>query len=188
MRKTAFPECRSLFHGADHGDLGSSITQHDGSGCKGSENINDGYRPRRLRGSVQQTSNADFHSCIHTPRGVVSKHTHSPTNEKFPLNDEFGSPFIRRVNHKLNLQGIPLRRPDFRQTRLPLRAVSRFQINDLGILHGRLPNDERSGLLAGTQDQDIVETRHREPKIYGPTNIGLRASLFISSTKCSSGW
>jgi hypothetical protein len=43
----------------------------------------------------------------------------------------------RRVNHKSNLQGIPFRRPDSRQTRLPLRAVSRFQINDLRILHGR---------------------------------------------------
>jgi hypothetical protein len=42
------------------------------------------------------------------------------------------------VNHKSNLQGIPFRRPDPLQTRLPQCAVSRFQINDLGFLHGRL--------------------------------------------------
>jgi hypothetical protein len=42
------------------------------------------------------------------------------------------------VNHKSNLQGIPFRTPDSRQTQLPQHAVSRFQINDLGILHGRL--------------------------------------------------
>src|SRR5882762_10142832 len=44
----------------------------------------------------------------------------------------------RRVNHKSNLQGIPFRRPDSRKIRLPKRTDSRFQINDLGILHGRL--------------------------------------------------
>jgi hypothetical protein len=44
----------------------------------------------------------------------------------------------RRVNHKSNLQEIPFRRPDSRQIRLPKRTPSRFQINDLGILHGRL--------------------------------------------------
>jgi hypothetical protein len=44
---------------------------------------------------------------------------------------------LRRVNHKSNLQGIPFRIPNSRQTRLPQPAVSRFQINDLGILHGR---------------------------------------------------
>jgi hypothetical protein len=42
------------------------------------------------------------------------------------------------VNHKSNLQGIPFRKPDSRQTRLPQRPVSRFQIKDLGVLHGRL--------------------------------------------------
>ena len=42
-----------------------------------------------------------------------------------------------RVNHKSSLQGIPLHRPNFRQIQLRKNAVSRFQINDLGILHGR---------------------------------------------------
>jgi hypothetical protein len=42
------------------------------------------------------------------------------------------------VNHKSNLQGIPFRKPDSRQTRSPQRAVSRSQIKDLGILHGGL--------------------------------------------------
>jgi hypothetical protein len=42
------------------------------------------------------------------------------------------------VNHESNLQGIPLRETVSRQTRFPQRAVSRFQIKDLGILHGRL--------------------------------------------------
>ena len=45
-----------------------------------------------------------------------------------------------RVNHKSNLQGIPFHTPDSRQTQLAQRAVSRFQINDLGILHGRRCN------------------------------------------------
>src|ERR1700724_2722349 len=44
----------------------------------------------------------------------------------------------RRVNHESNLQGIPFRETVSRQTRFPQRAVSRFQIKDLGILHGRL--------------------------------------------------
>jgi CspA family cold shock protein len=42
----------------------------------------------------------------------------------------------RRENHESSLQGIPLRIPVFRQIRLRLHSVSRFQINDLGILHG----------------------------------------------------
>jgi hypothetical protein len=41
------------------------------------------------------------------------------------------------VNHKSNLQGIQFRRPNIRQIRLPKPAASRFQINDLGILHGQ---------------------------------------------------
>src|SRR3979409_2156203 len=44
----------------------------------------------------------------------------------------------RRENHESSLQGIPLRIPVFRQIRLRLHSVSRFQINDLGILHGGL--------------------------------------------------
>jgi hypothetical protein len=44
----------------------------------------------------------------------------------------------RRVNHESNLQGIPFRTLGFLQIRLPQPDVSRFQINDLGILHGRL--------------------------------------------------
>jgi hypothetical protein len=47
----------------------------------------------------------------------------------------------RRVNHKSSLQGIPLQSPAFPQSRLRLRPVSRFQINALGILHGRRNND-----------------------------------------------
>src|ERR1700719_2041310 len=41
-------------------------------------------------------------------------------------------------NHESNLQGIPFRETVSRQTRFPQRAVSRFQIKDLEILHGRL--------------------------------------------------
>jgi hypothetical protein len=41
------------------------------------------------------------------------------------------------VNHKLSLQGIPLQRPVFRQIQLRQNAVSGFQINGFGILHGR---------------------------------------------------
>jgi hypothetical protein len=48
------------------------------------------------------------------------------------------------VNHKSNLQGIPSRTPVSRQTRWPQSAVSRFQINDLGILHGRLDSHARA--------------------------------------------
>jgi hypothetical protein len=54
----------------------------------------------------------------------------------------------RRENHKSSLQGIPFRIPDIRQTQLLHRAVSRFQINDLGILHGRL-RISRKPLRAG---------------------------------------
>ena len=61
LRKTAFPECQRLFHGTDHGDLRSSIGQYDGSGCEGAEDIDDSYRSRRLGGSIQKTSNPDFH-------------------------------------------------------------------------------------------------------------------------------
>jgi hypothetical protein len=45
---------------------------------------------------------------------------------------------LKRENHESNLQGIPFRETVSRQTRFPQRAVSRFQIKDLGILHGRL--------------------------------------------------
>jgi len=44
------------------------------------------------------------------------------------------------VNHKSSLQGIPLQRPAFRQIQLQQNAVSGFQINGLGILHGRRGN------------------------------------------------
>jgi phosphate/phosphite/phosphonate ABC transporter binding protein len=44
---------------------------------------------------------------------------------------------LKRENHESNLQGIPFRETVSRQTRFPQRAVSRFQIKDLGILHGR---------------------------------------------------
>jgi hypothetical protein len=53
------------------------------------------------------------------------------------------------VNHKSNLQGIPFRKPDSRQTRLPQRPVSRFQIKDLGVLHGRQTSFQRGGLTGG---------------------------------------
>jgi hypothetical protein len=42
-----------------------------------------------------------------------------------------------RVNHKSSLQGISLQRPAFRQIQLWQNAVSGFQINGLGVLHGR---------------------------------------------------
>jgi hypothetical protein len=45
---------------------------------------------------------------------------------------------LKRENHESNLQGIPFRETVSRQNRFPQRAVSRFQIKDLGILHGRL--------------------------------------------------
>jgi hypothetical protein len=54
----------------------------------------------------------------------------------------------RAVNHKSNLQGIPL--PHSRQTQLPSATFSRFQNNDLGILHGRLEN-RASGVLSRVQ-------------------------------------
>jgi hypothetical protein len=41
------------------------------------------------------------------------------------------------VNHKSSLQGIPLQRPAFRQIQSQQNAASGFQINGLGILHGR---------------------------------------------------
>jgi hypothetical protein len=44
---------------------------------------------------------------------------------------------LKRENHESNLQGIPFRETVSRQTRFPQCAVSRFQIKDLGILHGR---------------------------------------------------
>jgi uncharacterized protein DUF3732 len=44
------------------------------------------------------------------------------------------------VNHKLSLQGIPLRGAVFRQFQLRQNVVSGFQINRFGILHGRLNN------------------------------------------------
>jgi hypothetical protein len=43
-------------------------------------------------------------------------------------------------NHESNLQGIPFRINDFWQIQLPRLANLRFQINGLGILHGRLSN------------------------------------------------
>src|SRR4051812_38224279 len=36
------------------------------------------------------------------------------------------------------LRSIPIQKPDFRQIRSRQNAVSRFQINSLGVLHGRL--------------------------------------------------
>jgi hypothetical protein len=47
------------------------------------------------------------------------------------------------VNHKSGLQGIPLQTPAFRQIQLRQNANSRFQINGLGILHGRLNGDSK---------------------------------------------
>src|SRR6185312_8068616 len=47
-------------------------------------------------------------------------------------------PVLGRVNHKSSLQGIMLRSSDFRQIRIRQNAVSGFQINGLGVLHGRL--------------------------------------------------
>jgi hypothetical protein len=41
------------------------------------------------------------------------------------------------VNHKSSLQGIPFQRPACRQIQLRQNAASGFQINGLGILHGR---------------------------------------------------
>jgi hypothetical protein len=69
IRKTAFPERQSLIHSTDHGDVRSSIGQHDGGSGKGPENINDGHRPRRSRGALQKTSNADFHESYSPSQG-----------------------------------------------------------------------------------------------------------------------
>jgi hypothetical protein len=45
------------------------------------------------------------------------------------------------VNHKSSLQGITLQSPAFPQIRLQQNAASGFQINGLGILHGRRKKD-----------------------------------------------
>jgi hypothetical protein len=59
------------------------------------------------------------------------------------------------VNHKSNLQGIPFSTSDFRQTQLPQRSVSRFQINDLGILHGRLQRLQLAQPFEMTNSRDL---------------------------------
>jgi hypothetical protein len=48
------------------------------------------------------------------------------------------------------LRSTPFRRPDIRQIRLPKPAASRFQINDLGILHR-----QRSTLICATHSQTV---------------------------------
>ena len=63
--------------------------------------------------------------------------------EKFAAKGELGSAMA--VGHE-----IPFRRPDSQQTQLPQRAVSKFQINGLGVLHGRLINTRTAKALGLT--------------------------------------
>jgi hypothetical protein len=68
-------------------------------------------------------------------------------------------------NHDSNLQGIPILARDFRQIRLLTPSDFRFQINRLGILHGRLFRRQPTGApTAGTQSAAI------ESRVVAPSN------------------